>query len=99
MMNKDIDSLTVVLVLATIVIILVAITYQVEYVGVQLPQCQEDQVLLGTGSFSRGRWTSYECGPAADDFAPFSDIKLQACGEGWYHTLAALDEALIRLER
>lgn len=64
-----------------------------------VPQCQEDHVLLGTGDFDEGRWTSYECGPAADDFAPFSDIQLQACGEGWYHTLAALDEALIRLER
>ena len=38
--------------------------------GMSMPQCQEDQVLLGTGDFNEGRWSSYECGPAADDFAP-----------------------------
>lgn len=71
----------------------------IEAISTEMPRCQEDQVLIGVGQFENGYWDSYECGPAADDFAPFSDIQLQACGEAWYHTLAALDEALIRLER
>ena len=43
------------------------------YVGILItnpPRCQEDAVLVGVGDFNRGRWTSYECGPAVDDFAP-----------------------------
>ena len=82
-------------VLASLLLILI-----LELMGMRFtPHCQEDQVLLGVGDFNKGRWSSYECGPAADDFAPFSDIQLQACGDGWYHTLNALDEALIRLDR
>lgn len=34
-----------------------------------VPQCEEDQVLIGTGEFTGGRWSSYRCGPAVDDFA------------------------------
>lgn len=33
-----------------------------------VPRCQEDVVLVGTGDFERGRWTSYACGPAVDDY-------------------------------
>ena len=33
-----------------------------------IPRCQEDVVLVGTGRFESGRWSSYVCGPAADDF-------------------------------
>ena len=29
--------------------------------------CAEDVVLVGQGDFERGRWNSYECGPAVDD--------------------------------
>ena len=32
-----------------------------------IPKCEEDQVLVGTGSFEYGRWTGYECGPALDN--------------------------------
>lgn len=32
-----------------------------------VPACQEDSVLVGVGSFDRGRWSRYECGPAVDD--------------------------------
>jgi hypothetical protein len=32
------------------------------------PQCAEDVVLQGTGEFVNGRWSSFECGPARDDF-------------------------------
>lgn len=38
--------------------------------GRQMPVCQEDAILLGTGQFERGRWSSYVCGPAIDDIAP-----------------------------
>ena len=34
----------------------------------RIPGCQEDVVLLGSGSFERGRWSSYVCGPAVDDY-------------------------------
>ncbi len=33
-----------------------------------LPQCQEDVVLVGIGNFENGRWDSYICGPAVDDY-------------------------------
>ncbi len=32
------------------------------------PHCQEDEVLVGVGDFSDGRWAEYICGPALDDF-------------------------------
>ena len=33
-----------------------------------IPQCHEDVVLVGVGDFENGRWSSYACGPAVDDF-------------------------------
>lgn len=33
----------------------------------QVPVCEEDAVLIGTGDFD-GRYTQYVCGPALDDF-------------------------------
>jgi hypothetical protein len=33
-----------------------------------IPKCQEDVVLVGIGDFEDGRWDSYICGPAVDDF-------------------------------
>jgi hypothetical protein len=33
-----------------------------------IPICQEDQVLVGRGEFSHGRYDGYECGPALDDY-------------------------------
>ena len=35
-----------------------------------IPGCYEDSVLIGAGSFNgaSGRWSSYTCGPAVDDF-------------------------------
>jgi hypothetical protein len=34
----------------------------------ELPRCQEDAVLIGTGAFDAGRWSAYVCGPAVDDY-------------------------------
>jgi len=57
------------------VIVLLAI---IVYLGLQwlflvtewrpVPICEEDTVLVGTGSFSYGRWEFYTCGAAFDDF-------------------------------
>lgn len=33
-----------------------------------LPRCPEDSVLVGTGAFEDGHWTTYACGPAFDDY-------------------------------
>ena len=33
-----------------------------------VPQCQEDQVIVGQGQFNDGYWDYYTCGPALDDF-------------------------------
>ncbi len=33
-----------------------------------MPKCQEDAVLVGIGNFYQGRWSSYICGPAVDDY-------------------------------
>ena len=35
-----------------------------------VPTCAEDVVIIGTGNFIRGRWTTYTCGPAVDDMLP-----------------------------
>lgn len=34
-----------------------------------LPRCPEDAVLIGSGSFDGGRYSSYVCGPAVDDYS------------------------------
>ena len=33
-----------------------------------MPKCPEDSVLVGVGSFERGHWDAFECGPARDDY-------------------------------
>lgn len=33
-----------------------------------VPACEEDAVLIGSGDFVAGRWTTYLCGPSADDY-------------------------------
>lgn len=33
-----------------------------------LPHCEEDQAIVGVGSFDNGRWSDYQCGPALDDY-------------------------------
>ena len=33
-----------------------------------IPKCQEDVTLIGVGNFGRGRWSSYRCGFAVDDY-------------------------------
>ena len=38
------------------------------------PQCQEDNVLVGRGDFSSGRWESYVCGPTEDDLVAREDV-------------------------
>ena len=34
----------------------------------KIPRCHEDVAIIGTGQFESGRWTSYTCGPAVDDY-------------------------------
>ena len=41
-----------------------------DYLDSQMPQCQEDAVLVGRGDYIEGRWEYLTCGPALDDFAP-----------------------------
>lgn len=36
-----------------------------------LPRCPEDAVLVGTGDFEHGRYATYACGPAMDDYIGF----------------------------
>ena len=56
-------------VIASAVIVLFLITALVA--GTRpVPQCEEDQVLIGTGDFDAGRWDAYVCGPAVDDYDP-----------------------------
>lgn len=55
------------------VAVLVAATLLMTLLGAGLrwlPPCTEDVVLLGTGDFEAGRWSSYVCGPAVDDLVP-----------------------------
>ena len=33
-----------------------------------IPRCYEDQVLVGIGQFDTGRYETYVCGPAMDDY-------------------------------
>ena len=40
-----------------------------------IPKCHEDVTLVGVGNFGRGRWSSYECGPALDDFSGAPIVK------------------------
>lgn len=35
----------------------------------RVPACAEDTVIVGTGDFEHGHWTTYTCGPALDDLA------------------------------
>ena len=39
-----------------------------QHTQISIPRCPEDEVLVGAGSFTNGRWTWYSCGPARDDF-------------------------------
>lgn len=32
------------------------------------PVCPEDEVLIGVGNYSEGRWDLYACGPARDSY-------------------------------
>lgn len=101
-MNKGMDNLTAGIIGALVLALFATVLWlgmriDDDLENFELPRCQKDSVLVGVGNFEYGYWDSYECGPAADDFAPFSDTQLQACGEAWYHTTAALDEALVRL--
>lgn len=61
----------IVVIVGAVIIALVATAFNVdrELKHRSVPQCQEDVVLVGVGDFNKGRWTSYECGPAVDDFA------------------------------
>ena len=38
------------------------------YHFIVIPPCAEDVVLIGTGDFVNGRWSSYQCGTALDDW-------------------------------
>ncbi len=62
--RDDVPLFASLFVLLVMFVSLVALAWAL---GVQVPVCQEDSVLVGVGSFNRGRWTQYECGPALDD--------------------------------
>lgn len=34
----------------------------------KIPRCYEDVSIIGTGQFESGRWSTYACGPAVDDY-------------------------------
>lgn len=51
---------------AGLVTFILIVSLAVQYRPV--PECEEDQVLVGAGSFDHGRWSGYVCGPAADDY-------------------------------
>jgi len=57
---------------ASIVLILIlaaaSLGFQLEAANARIPRCEEDQVIVGTGDFAAGQWTSYVCGPAVDDY-------------------------------
>ena len=59
---------TFLLALATVaIVVVVALAAHGPRVAL-VPRCVEDAVLVGLGDFEAGTWSSYECGPAADDF-------------------------------
>jgi|GEM_PF-5413948 len=36
----------------------------------RLPRCVEDAVIIGSGDFVDGLWSTYICGPSVDDYTP-----------------------------
>jgi len=58
--------------LATLVLVWIlaaaALGVLLENANARIPRCEEDQVIVGTGDFAAGQWTSYVCGPAVDDY-------------------------------
>lgn len=54
-------ALVALLLTANVLIVALAFT--------RIPRCEEDQVIVGVGAYTDGRWSVYECGPALDDFA------------------------------
>jgi hypothetical protein len=34
----------------------------------EMPACEEDASIIGTGDFVAGRWSAYVCGPSVDDY-------------------------------
>ena len=61
-------------ILFTLAVLLIAGLFLLPVIGAvaiglnQIPQCQEDVVLIGQGNFEDGRWDYYVCGPAVDDY-------------------------------
>lgn len=58
----------------TLVCMLAIVIFGVGLIGIAdnvrpVPRCPEDAVLVGLGEFEGGRWTTYRCGPALDDYA------------------------------
>ena len=67
------DNTLVFLFIALLVTLL--LTFAITIIGPtinQMPQCQEDVVLIGQGDFENGRWDYYVCGPAVDDYIQVS---------------------------
>lgn len=65
----------VIILLAVLVIaVAVAVGVRITLASRRVPQCQEYVVIVGTGDFNKGRWTTYECGPALDDFVIPRDV-------------------------
>ena len=61
------DTFSGLVIALAIMLVAVSIALYIDHI-ITLPQCQEDVVLVGVGDFEHGRWTSYECGPAVDDY-------------------------------
>jgi hypothetical protein len=55
-------------VVLTMLAVVITLSYTTNHPSRVVPQCAEDQVLVGTGDFEDGRWQAYWCGPAVDDY-------------------------------
>lgn len=57
----------------TLTVMLALLIFGVGLIGIAdnvrpVPRCPEDEVLVGVGDYSGGRYETYRCGPALDDF-------------------------------
>lgn len=63
-MNPDLVSKVKFFVLGWILMAMIACALYLY----KVPACHEDSTIIGSGQFARGRWTTYTCGPAVDDY-------------------------------
>ncbi len=71
---KDVVTILIISVVVALafVVIVIGLAQYLESLVI-IPQCHEDVVLVGIGDFENGRWDSYTCGPAVDDFEGYYD--------------------------